>query len=427
MPKSDNGVFAQAWKRLPWSQRSRNTETDRQKTAQAQELRGDERVAEQARSLAPVVWLLGKVQSGKSSIIRALTPTADAPVGSGFRPCTASARIYDFPPEAPLIRFLDTRGVGEASYDPSEDLAFAEAHAHLLIVVIKALDHQQQAIIDALKQVRQRHSSWPIIVAQTSLHEAYDPSMQHPDPYPFATTDPSKLAAAGVPNDLIRSLAHQRRMFENLPGDGLIAFVPIDFTKPEDGYKPVEYGLTALHEALERIAPQALVTALTEARSDADEPIRRRARPYILGYATAAAAADVVPIAGAVAVPAVQAKLLHKVAELYGIPWDRRAYAEFAAALGGGLLARYAGSYGIRQLAKLIPVYGQTAGAAAAAAMSFTTTYALGRAACVFARRRKAGSSEPGAVRLAYAEALAEALRMVKDREFPNPSGDSSK
>ena len=34
-----------------------------------------------------------------------------------------------------------------------------------------------------------------------------------------------------------------------------------------------------------------------------------------------------------------------------------------------------------RQLVKLIPVYGQTAGAAAAAAASFAATYALGKAA----------------------------------------------
>jgi len=386
---------------------------------------GDTQVAEQARALAPVVWLLGKVQSGKSSIIRALTPESDAPVGSGFRPCTSSARIYDFPAEAPLIRFLDTRGLGETAYDATEDLAFAESKAHLLIVVIKALDHQQDAVLDALSQIRGRHGAWPIIVAQTSLHEGYQPGTQHPVSYPFTTEDPVDLSAAGVPNDLIRSLAHQRRMFAGLPGGGPVRFVPIDFTQPTDGYIPVNYGLDALHRALEEVAPDALVSALDHAHAETGDPTRRRAQPYILGYAGAAAAADIFPIAGAVAVPGVQARLLHKIAELYAVPWDRRAYAEFAGALGGGILARYAGGYGIRQLMKLIPVYGQTAGAAAAAAMSFATTYALGRAACAFAGRRKAGfSGEPGAVRRAYSEALAEALRMVKDRKFSEPGGD---
>jgi len=251
--------------------------------------------------------------------------------------------------------------------------------------------------------------------------------MQHPDPYPFVTDDPASLASAGVPNDLILSLAHQRRMFAALPGSGPIEFVPIDFTRPDDGFVPVHYGLARFHEVLTRVAPQALVTALTEAREDAGDPAARRARPIILGYATAAAAADVVPVAGMVAVPGVQATLLHKIAQVYDVPWDRRTYAEFAGALGGGLIARYAGGYGIRQLTKLIPVYGQTAGAAAAAAMSFATTYALGRAACAFARRRKAGGIEPAEVRQAYAIALAEALRMVKDRNFTGANGDAGK
>lgn len=424
MLKSENGLLAKAWKRL--SQSMKSPEAAHERSASVSQI--DPRIAEQAGSLAPIVWLLGKVQSGKSSIVRALLPeTEEVAIGYGFRPCTASARIYDFPPEAPLIRFLDTRGLGETSYDPDEDLAFAESHSHLLIVVLKALDHQQDAVLKAVAHVRRRHGNWPIVVAQTSLHEAYPPQMQHPDPYPFITDDPARLASANVPSDLIRSLAHQRRMFADLPGSGPVEFVPIDFTRPDDGFVPANYGVAQLQEALARVAPQALVTALTEARDDAGDPAARRARPIILGYATAAAAADVVPIAGMVAVPGVQATLLHKIAQLYGVPWDRRTYAEFAGALGGGLVARYAGGYGIRQLTKLIPVYGQTAGAAAAAAMSFATTYALGRAACTFARRRKAGVVEPAEVRHTYALALTEALRMVKDRNFTGASGDAGR
>lgn len=426
MHKSENGVLAQAWKRLSWSREPQSAGADPGLVDQSSPSAGDMQVAEQAVSLAPVVWLLGKVQSGKSSIIRALTPASDAPVGSGFRPCTSSAHTYDFPPEAPLIRFLDTRGLGETAYDPSEDLALAEAKAHLLIVVFKALDHQQDAVLEAVAHVRRRHGSWPIIVAQTSLHEAYERGMRHPDPYPYASTDPAELAAAGVPNDLIRSLAHQRRMFDRLSGDGPIKFVPIDFTQPADGYTPVDYGLNKLHDALEEVAPRALLSALDHAHTESDDPARRLAQPYILGFATAAAAADIFPLTGAIAVPSLQTRLLYKIAKLYEVPWDRRAYTEFAGALGSGILARYAGGYGIRQLAKFIPIYGQTAGAAAAAAMSFATTYALGRAACVFARRRKAGVSEPGEIRRAYADALAEALRMVKERKFSGAGGDAN-
>src|SRR5262245_47560720 len=69
-------------------------------------------VAAQARATAPIVWLIGKVQSGKTSIIRALTQAGDAEIGDGFRACTRTARLFEFPQDAPVMRFLDTRGLG---------------------------------------------------------------------------------------------------------------------------------------------------------------------------------------------------------------------------------------------------------------------------------------------------------------------------
>ncbi|MGL4438963.1 MAG: hypothetical protein ACRCUE_06795, partial [Bosea sp. (in: a-proteobacteria)] len=137
----------------------------------------------------------------------------------------------------------------------------------------------------------------------------------------------------------------------------------------------------------------------------------RQSEPHIMGYAAAAAAADIVPLAGAVAVPAIQAKMLHSLALIHGVAWDRQVLGEFSACLGAGTATRIAASLGLRQLAKLIPVYGQTVGAAAAAATSFATTIALGRAAVYFLKRRRAGVSDPDGVTKAYREALAEAFR----------------
>src|SRR6516164_7386566 len=131
----------------------------------------DEKVAALASEAAPVIWLLGKVQSGKSSIVRALTGAQAAEIGLGYKPCTKTAAIFDFPAEAPAIRFLDTRGLGERGYDPSEDIAFHEAQAHLMLAVMKALDPQQDAVLEAVRTARTRHPEWPIIVAQTTLHE----------------------------------------------------------------------------------------------------------------------------------------------------------------------------------------------------------------------------------------------------------------
>jgi uncharacterized protein (DUF697 family) len=371
----------------------------------------DEKVAELASKTAPVIWLIGKVQSGKSSIVRALTEATAAEVGQGYKPCTRTAALFDFPADAPVIRFLDTRGLGEQGYDPAEDIGFHESQSHLMLAVMKALDPQQDAVLETVKAARARHSEWPLIVAQTTLHEAYAPGQTHAKPYPYGSPGGALPAGAEIPEDLARSLAYQRSLFEGLPGNGLCVFVPIDFTLPEDGFEPKEYGLDALLDALTLAAPAGLVAALKDANAKTGDTLASEAHPHIVGYATAAAAADAVPVAGAIAVPVVQSKMLHSLARIYGVSWNRKALTEFAACLGVGAISRLAAGFGFRELAKLIPVYGQTAGAAAAAATSFATTFAIGKAACYFLALHRAGGRDPKGVSEAYAAALAQAFR----------------
>ncbi len=380
--------------------------------------RADEKIAERACAFAPVIWFLGKVQSGKTSIIRVTTGCSTAEVGNGFRACTRTARVFDFPEEVPLVRFLDTRGLGEAGYDPAEDLSFCEGQAHLLVVTMRALDPQQEAIVEAVRAIRRRHPEWPIVVAQTTLHEGYAAGTDHAKPYPYGDQNAAVLASAGVPSDLIRSLSRQRALFDGLPGKGALQFVPIDFTLPEDGWEPTDYGYDALLVALEHVAPAAVATSLHNLHGDASDALAARAQPHILGYATAAGAADIWPVAGVALVPAVQAKMIHTLAAIYGVEWNRRALAEFAGALGASTLIRFGSGFGARQLVKLVPLYGQTAGAAAAAVMSFATTYALAKAACYFLARRKLGASDPAGVAQTYKDALSAALRLARERGF---------
>ena len=52
---------------------------------------------------APVFWLFGKTQSGKTSVVKYLTGATDAEIGEGFQPCTRTTRRYAFPEDdAPL-------------------------------------------------------------------------------------------------------------------------------------------------------------------------------------------------------------------------------------------------------------------------------------------------------------------------------------
>jgi uncharacterized protein (DUF697 family) len=373
-------------------------------------------IAVKAREWAPVVWLLGKVQSGKTSIVRAITGSDAAAIGEGYKACTRTARVFDFPAEAPAVRFLDTRGLGEVSYDPSEDMGFCEGQAHLILLVMKALDQEQVAVVRAVESVRSRHPDWPIVVAQTSLHEGYAPAQGHPDPYPFDHEGMYCGPAGALPADLLRSLAHQRTLLSGIPGRAPVILVPLDFTRESDALAPANYGYEALMAALLRAAPAALAAVLREVSEASSRTRAGKAHPYVLGCAAAAAALDLVPVAGAIAVPGVQAAMLQSLAQIYGVEWSRRTISEFAGALGAGLVVRTLSAFGIRELAKLVPAYGQTAGAAAAAATSFATTYALGKAACHFLARRQLGSIDQAAMQEVYAEALSKAFTLARRR-----------
>ncbi|WP_237214782.1 GTPase family protein, partial [Falsiroseomonas oryziterrae] len=214
-----------------------------------------EAVHDAAATTAPVLWLLGKTGVGKTSIVAALTGDKAAEVGAGFAPCTRTARVFDLPAEAPLLRFLDTRGLEEPGYDAAEDIAWCETQAHLILAVLRVDDPAQGAVLAALRAARRRHPDWPLVVAQTHLHALYPAGAPHPDPYPF-TGGVEDLSHPAIPHALRQALAHQRALFDDLPGPAP-RFVPLDFTDAADGYDPIHYGLDALLAALAEAGPAA--------------------------------------------------------------------------------------------------------------------------------------------------------------------------
>lgn len=334
----------------------------------------------------PVFWLLGKTQSGKTSLIRALTENSRAEIGNGIRPCTATAREYPFPSEEDcILRFLDTRGLGEVSYDPAEDIKLFQDQAHLLIVVMKAMDHAQQAVMQTIKQIHAARPQWPILVVQTTLHEGYTSrDEQHLQPYPYAgATFPPQ-----APTGLARSMLTQRKLFADA---GIPAkFVPVDFTLPADGYEPTDYGLEALWEAIEELMPLGLRGMMQQYES-VQKTLRdihlRAAHPHVMSYAVAAGAAATVPVpmVDMPLVLAIQAKMFHTVASIYHQEFDAKQIGEILSSLGMGFLGRLGG----RELLKVIPGYGSAISAVYAGA----STYALGLTLCFYYGKVRDGST----------------------------------
>ena len=170
---------------------------------------------------------MGKTGAGKTAIVAALTGDPRAAVGQGFEACTQTAAFYDVPREVPLLRFLDTRGLGEADYDPAQDIAWCEDQSHLVLAVMQVTDPAQHTVLQILRQVRQRHPEWPVIVAQTGLHRLYSAGSGHPNPYPY-TGGPEDEENPRSPRALRQALAYQRRLFDGLPGPSP-RFLPVDF------------------------------------------------------------------------------------------------------------------------------------------------------------------------------------------------------
>ncbi len=360
----------------------------------------------------PVIWLLGKTQSGKTSIIRTLTDNPDTEIGNGFQPCTRTARIYAFPPELPVVRFLDTRGLGERDYDPGEDIQFCETQAHLVFAVMKAADSDQRDVVEVLRKVRKRHPDWPVLVVQTALHERYPPGATHIRPYPYGVEPLPET----VPADLARALQAQRSLFEKFPGKAPIHFVAVDFTLPEDGWSPVDYGLETLWDEIEALWHFGLKKQLF-AEKGVRDLFARKAHQHIIGYSTSAAAAGMLPVVDLAGVTAVQGKMLHALAALYGQNWNRRMLGEFAGLLGSGIAFGFGGKMLAKSIIKLIPGWGQTVGIIWGAVVSGSTTYALGKAAAYFFAARHHGENiDPVKMRAIYAESLASGTQILKQR-----------
>ncbi len=366
----------------------------------------DAAVADQARRQAPVLWLLGKVQAGKTSVIRAVTGAHDAEIGAGFKPCTRHSRRFDFPPEVPLVRFLDTRGLGEVAYDPRDDLEALEGSSHALVVVARAMDPAQEAILDVVRAVRRRRPDWSVVLVQTRLHDGYPDGRDHPDPETFAH--------APELQDLRRSLKAQEQAFRDAAGGRAFRAVTVDLTPPEEGFHDPLFGLDALLDALDEAVSAGRSTLMRDLARHERGARLARAHPHLLGYATAAGLSDLVPLAGLVTVPTLQGKMLHSLARLYDLAWTRRNLTTFFASLGSGAALGIGASFAARQVAKLIPIYGQTAGAAAAGTASAVVTYAIGRAACQYLEQQRSGRFDPAEVARTYRGALKEAHELFR-------------
>ncbi|GAL07111.1 hypothetical protein JCM19237_4527 [Photobacterium aphoticum] len=346
---------------------------------------------QQWESQLPTLWLIGKTGAGKSTLIETLTGNDSVEIGNGFQPCTQTSLSYQFPEDNPILRFLDTRGLSEASYDPAEDIAACQQQSHALIVVMKAEEPSQQDVLTALSKIRKDGRIKNVLLVHTGCLSLSDASQRE------------------------QAIGYNHDQVEKAWGSSVTA-VQVDFlVQPEGADLP--YGVDRLQEQLAELLPVLYLLEGEQQHHDAEQRNFAKLQREIMWYAGSAGASDALPAVGLVSVPAIQGKMLHSLGRHYGVVWNRQRFTEFAGLMGGSFVANYVVQLGARQLTKFIPVYGQTVGSALSVAMSFGMTYAIGRAACKYLYHISKGepvSSE------AIKAVFEQALKQVKESQKRN-------
>ncbi len=311
----------------------------------------DNEIWEAVQSVRPVIWLLGKTGAGKTSLVAALTGLDALEIGNGFVSCTKQSKAFDYPTGQPLIRFLDTRGLGEAGYNPQDDIAQCEGRSHALLIVARKDDPVQGEIAEVLAGILSKSPKTPVGIVHTGT-DLIDSEQERQ-----------------------RARLSNQKIFENA-------------AKKELPSAQASLGeIPDTSEVLDLLAQWLPLVAFSKLRDDgrdAESDAFRRIRPMILKFATAAGAVDVAPVVGLIGVPSIQGAMLRGIGKHYGTDWSRKTSLSFAGTLGASTVLRFTASLGVRQAAKLVPGWGQTIGAASAAAISFSTTFALGRAAAYY-------------------------------------------
>ncbi len=319
--------------------------------------------------------LIGKPQTGKSSIVRGLTGVSPEIVGQGFRPHTQHTQRYAYPSDdLPLLIFTDTVGLGDVKQETPviidellAELQQESNRARILILTVKINDFATDTLRQVAQQLRQEYPNIPCLLAVTCLHEVYpNPTNDHPE-YPPEY------------EELNRAFAAIQEDFGKLYNSSVL----LDFTLEEDGYNPVFYGLEAFRDNLAELLPEAEARTIyqlldEEANKQLGNIYRDVGRRYILSFTIMAATAAAVPLPFATmpVLTALQVSMVGLLGNLYGQTISPSQAGGIVSAIGGGFVAQAVG----RELIKFVPGFGS----AIAASWAATYTWALGESACVY-------------------------------------------
>ncbi len=403
-----NGV-ATGWSKLPIANLQPLTDWFSVSDQRVQE------ILERVRSELPTTeaLMLGKPQSGKSSIVRGLTGVSAEIIGQGFRPHTQHTQRYNYPnDDLPLLVFTDTVGLGDIAQETATVVAELTGElepdggpgktcARVIILTVKITDFATDTLGQIASQIRQQHPEVPCLLAVTCLHELYPPSATDHPAYPPDLTEFAEVN---------RAFAAVQEAFKGL----FDRAVAIDFTLEADEFHPTFYGLETLVENLADLLPEAEARTIHQlldetAGQQLGNLYRDTARRTILPFSIMAATLAAVPLPFATmpVLTALQVSMVGLLGQLYGQTLTPSQAGGLVSAIAGGFAAQAIG----RELVKFIPGFGSVIAASWAAAY----TWSLGEAACVYFGDLLGGKKpDPQKIQAAMRESFEQAKERFK-------------
>jgi len=399
---------------------------------------------------APAFALVGRRGAGKSSMVNALFGAKMAEVGH-VKAQTGRGKWFDHTTEQGTISVLDTRGIQEGS-TPAEKDAAKDAIASIvhelkkktpdvILFLVKATeaDSAIDADLDALERVyaeiEREHRFRPPLVAVATHCDVLEPKSAklHAE----ETEDKEEIA------EKIARVSEVEHHLETKIKDRPKLAPHLVWTRGVSTYLSFkDVGGVPTVRADERWRIEELVRTIFKHLPDAGRgTFVRIARvrglqeelASNLTRATAAICAGVaaipIPVADVIPITTMQITLVAGIAWLSGRPLDRKAAAEFLAAMGANVGLGFAFREGARALVKFVF---PGAGSMVSGAVAFAGTLAIGAAARsyflrgasiedakrAFADAKKAGEKEGSPVSAASSADEAQSRRPKRDRDW---------
>ena len=347
--------------------------------------------------------VFGKTGVGKSTLINAVFGEEVADTGIGA-PVTQDSKLYTGVHGS--LGLIDTRGweMGHDDKDVLKDLRKFVADRR------------------ALPLSEQMHAAWYCVRA---LDRRFEESEAQFIRALDALDVPVMLVFTQVPvrdgqfhPDAVALARHVESL--GLPIVGERPFMTYALRDPFAGQP--SYGLTELLNATFLVVPDAVHAALAAAQKIDLDAKARQGQKQIAASVAAAAAATAVPIpfsAAALLVP-IQLAMMSRIAQLYGVPFDRAA----VMAIASTTLATSAGRNTAAGLLKMIPGAGSVAGGVINASVASGFTLAMGQAWLSVVQKASGGEVpsingvfDPKVLREVFEAEFAKRMPRVRPRE----------